>query len=78
MVLHRLGGTVRSRNENSSGERESQVEYRAQEVKSHCVQSRMARFVSGSRNLRLRTERESLIAARTEPLQAAFDETVQE
>jgi hypothetical protein len=46
-------GTVRSRRQNRSGERESHVEYRAQDVKSHCVQSGMDRFVGLSRNVRL-------------------------
>ena len=48
------GGTVRSRHENSSGKRASHVRYRAQDVKSHCVQSGMDHFVDRSRQLRLR------------------------
>ena len=47
-------GTVRSRHENSSGERASHVSYRAQDVKSHWVQSGMDHFVDRSRKLRLR------------------------
>jgi hypothetical protein len=47
-------GTVRSRHENSSGERASHVSYRAQDVKSHWVQSGMDHFVDRSRRIRLR------------------------
>ena len=47
-------GTIRSRHENTSVERESHVQYRAQDVKSHCVQGGMNHFADRSRRIRLR------------------------